>query len=78
MLDCEHKMNELTVLVYFYWTLVDKRLCFYRGAEQEEKGGKGEGRKVEVRKNYYHPVPSLLIKNITSNMFLMTGKAGGN
>ena len=39
---------------------------------------RGEERKVEGRKNYYHPVPSPLIKSITSNMFLMMVKAGGN
>lgn len=39
---------------------------------------RGEEREVEGRKNYYHPLPSLLIKSITSNMFLMMVKAGGN
>lgn len=45
------------------------------GAKDKERRRREERGREE---NYYQPLPSLLIKSITSNMFLMTVKAGGN
>lgn len=47
-----------------------------------QKEARKEGRTREGKwkggRNYYHSLPSQLIKSITSNMFLMMVKAGGN
>lgn len=42
------------------------------------EGGEHRKGKWKGGRNYYHSLPSQLIKSITSNMFLMMVKAGGN
>lgn len=59
-------------------TLVTQAYSLQKEMQRRRKGGEAWKGKWKGGKNYYHPLPSLLIKIITSNMFLMTVKAGGN
>lgn len=49
-----------------------------RPGEGGAEGGEHRRGKWKGGRNYYHSLPSQLIKSITSNMFLMMVKAGGN
>lgn len=73
-----HKLKETRKSMYsrnMHWvTLVTE---VYSLQEEVLRGGETR-RRVIGRKKYYHPLPCPLIKRITSNMFLMMVKAGGN
>lgn len=56
-------------------TLVTQAHSRQKEVRREEGTGEEKGK---GGRNYYHSLPSQLIKSITSNMLLMMVKVGGN